>query len=205
VSAAPPGPIVLPDSFGRGQLRLRPPTQDDVARLAEICRDPAIGHFTTVPVPYDEVAAEDFVAFARARRREGVGAHLLVVDPDAGHDGSSQDDAAGVVGAVGLDLNHADRAGRIGYWVAPAARGRGVATRAVRRVCAWALDPQGLGLQRLELDTAATNAASNAVARRLGFTHEGTRRSAMLLSATDGFDEERVDANDWGLLPGELT
>lgn len=202
MSVAPPGPIVLPDSFDRGELRLRPPTEADVARIAEICSDPAIGHFTTVPVPYDEVAAEGFVAFARERLREGVGAHLL-----AHRDGVVERGAARgvVVAAVGLDVNHADRAGRLGYWVAPDARGRGVATTAARMLCAWALAEDGLGLQRLELDTAATNAGSNAVAAKLGFTHEGTRRSAMLLSATDGFPEERVDANDWGLLPGELT
>lgn len=202
MSIAPPRPIVLPASFERGPLRLRPPTTDDVTRIAEICSDPAIGHFTTVPVPYDEVAAEDFVAFARERLREGVSAHLLVE-----RDGGVERGAARgvVVAAVGLDVNHADRAGRIGYWVAPEARGDGVATAAARALCRWALDEDGLGLQRLELDTAATNTGSNAVARRLGFTHEGTRRSAMLLSATDGFPEERVDANDWGLLPGELT
>ncbi len=73
-----------------------------------------------------------------------------------------------------------------------------------RLVCGWALAPDGLGLARLELDTAATNEASNAVAHRLGFTHEGTRRSAVLLPAAPGFDEVRVDVNDWGLLPGEL-
>lgn len=185
-------PLVLPEHFGDGHLTLRPPTDEDVPRITEICRDPAIGHFTTVPVPYTRSDARAFVEFSRDRLARGIGAHLL-----ADVDGA-------VVGAVGLDVNHADRAGRIGYWVAPDARGQGVATTATRLVCAWAMADSGLHLQRLELDTAANNTASNAVARRLGFTHEGTRRSAMLLPATEGFPEERVDTNDWGLLPGEL-
>ena len=72
-------------------------------------------------------------------------------------------------------------------------------------MCQWAFDEDGLDLVRIELDAAAVNEGSNAVARALGFTHEGTRRSAMLLVETDGFPEERSDANDWGLLRGELT
>lgn len=188
-----PGPLHLPDPFTDGHVRLRPPTEDDVPRIAEICADPEIGHFTTVPVPYTKDDARAFTEFAQQRLREGLGAHLLV-----------EDDDGTVVAAVGLDINPADRAGRIGYWVAPGARRQGVATRAARLVCAWALADDGLRLERLELDTAATNTGSNAVARKLGFTLEGTRRSAMLLSATAGLPQVRVDANDWGLLPGEL-
>lgn len=44
----------------------------------------------------------------------------------------------------------------------------------------------------------------SSVAARLGFTHEGTRRSAFVLRDVEPHPEERVDANDWGLLPGEL-
>ena len=54
------------------------------------------------------------------------------------------------------------------------ARGRGVATRAVRLVCEWAA--RELGLTTLELVIHADNAASHAVARAAGFTHGGERR-----------------------------
>jgi hypothetical protein len=57
---------------------------------------------------------------------------------------------------------------------------------------------------RRELDAAATNPGSNAVAERLGFRLDGTRRSAMLPSAVGDDAAERVDANAGGLLPGEL-
>lgn len=187
------GAILLPTPFTDGEVTLRPPTLEDVGRVTEICRDPAIGHFTTVPVPYDEAAARWWVEFSAERLANGTGAHLLV------------EEEGGVVAAVGIDVNTHDRAGRIGYWVAPEARGRGVATRAARLLCRWALAEDGLDLVRLELDAAAVNAASNAVAERLGFTLEGTRRSAVLLSGTEGFPEERADAHDWGLLRGELT
>ncbi len=184
--------ISLPDPFTDGDLTLRPPLLPDVPRIAEICRDPAIGHFTTVPVPYDEDAARWWVEYAAGRQAEGTGAHLVVVEAEE------------IVAAVGIDVNPLDRAGRIGYWVAPEARRRGIATRASRLLCEWALAEDGLDLVRLELDAAAINDGSNAVALALGFTHEGTRRSAVRLVATDGFPEERADVNDWGLLRGEL-
>lgn len=187
------GAIKLPDPFTDGDLTLRPPLLTDVARITRICRDPAIGHFTTVPVPYDQEAARWWVEFATGRLTEGSGAHLVVEE-----DGE-------IVGAVGLDVHGLDRAGRLGYWVAPEARGRGIATRASRLVCRWAFDEDGLDLVRIELDAAAVNDGSNAVAAKLGFTHEGTRRSAVFLVETDGHPAERSDANDWGLLRGELT
>ncbi len=184
--------LELPEPFTDGELALRAPLLTDVDRVTEICRDPAIGHFTTVPVPYDEADARWWVEYSAGRIAEGTGAHLVVELDDE------------VVAAVGMDVNPLDRAGRVGYWVAPEARGLGIATRATRMLCAWALAEDGLDLVRLELDAAAVNDASNAVAEKLGFTHEGTRRSAVLLVATEGFPEERADVNDWGLLRGEL-
>lgn len=186
-------PIRLPEPFTDGEVSLRAPQLSDVPRVTEICRDPAIGHFTTVPVPYDEAAARWWVEYATGRLAEGTGAHLVVELGDE------------VVAAVGLDVNPLDRAGRVGYWVAPEARGLGVATAAARLLCRWALAEDGLDLVRLELDAAAVNTASNTVAAKLGFTHEGTRRSAVRLVTTDGFPEERADVNDWGLLRGELA
>lgn len=69
----------------------------------------------------------------------------------------------------------------MGYWTAPEARRQGITTSAMHRLCLWLFDE--VGMARLELDAAATNHGSNAVAERLGFRLDGTRRSAMLLSA----------------------
>ena len=54
--------------------------------------------------------------------------------------------------------------GEIGYWVAREARGRGVATRAVRLVRDWAASE--LGLTTLELVIHEDNAPSHAVRAR---------------------------------------
>ena len=114
-----------------------------------------------------------------ARVRRGVGG------PARGEEGVSLDigiveatDDARVLGGIGLvriDWIH-ERAD-IGYWTAPAQRGRGVTTRAVRLLSNWALTE--LGLKRLELGLFAGNDASERVAQSTGFTREGVLRSAM--------------------------
>ena len=84
----------------------------------------------------------------------------------------------------------------LGYWVAPAARGRGVASRAVRLLADWGF--RGLGLARIELTCGPDNVASQRVAERCGFTREGLLRSHMR------FKGGRRDTVVFGLLPGEL-
>jgi RimJ/RimL family protein N-acetyltransferase len=64
----------------------------------------------------------------------------------------------------------------IGYWVAAAARGQGLATRAVRLAVDWGYST--LGLRRIELFHAVDNPASCAVARAAGFTQEGILRAS---------------------------
>ena len=62
------------------------------------------------------------------------------------------------------------------YWVRPAARRAGVATRAVTALSDWA--PREIGFHRLELDHSTRNHASCRVAAKSGYLLEGTKRSA---------------------------
>jgi RimJ/RimL family protein N-acetyltransferase len=176
-----------------GELRLRPPNTPDVPAITSICRDVEVQRWTRVPPPYHERHARDFVVLARRGLGDGTGVHLLVVD--------AEDDR--VLGAVGLSIDPADFTGDLGYWVAPSARGRGVATRGARLLARFGLEELALGY--ISLHAAAANAPSNAVARRLGFTHEGTMRSAMIDGPAGDRTAPRCDARLWGLRPGELT
>jgi RimJ/RimL family protein N-acetyltransferase len=74
------------------------------------------------------------------------------------------------------------RTAAIGYRTAPWARGRGVATIAVRAVSGWAFG--ALGIERIELPHAVANPASCRVAEKAGFRLEGTMRAAF--RAEDG-------------------
>jgi len=64
----------------------------------------------------------------------------------------------------------------IGCWLEPAGRGRGLVTRAVRQLIDWAFDSRGIS--RVEWLARPDNAASSAVARRLGMRLDGVLRSA---------------------------
>jgi Acetyltransferases, including N-acetylases of ribosomal proteins len=76
-------------------------------------------------------------------------------------------------------LNSADRCGRLGFWLAPAAGGRGRMTRACELLVGWAFER--IGLNRLEIRTTVDNARGKAVPERLGFKLEGVARQAKRL------------------------
>lgn len=67
-----------------------------------------------------------------------------------------------------LNVDQPDSTVEVGYWVAPWARGRGVATAATRAVTRWAIEE--LGAKRVTLEAASTNYASQQVALNAGFT-----------------------------------
>ncbi len=72
-----------------------------------------------------------------------------------------------------IALTHDGREGDVSYWLAPEARGRGVATRALRMLSSWAFTT--LGLSRLRLWAHTDNRPSRAVAERAGFTLDPDR------------------------------
>ena len=164
-------------------LELRPWTLDDVPAIVAACNDPEILHWIPViPRPY---TAEHARAFVRGEV-PGIGGQQFAVT-----------DAGRVVGSIGMSVNDSGT-GHIGYWCAPRARGRGQTTRALRLLCAHALEE--LGLQRLELITDPDNHASQRVAEKVGFRREGVLRSH--LAHPDG---RRRDSVMFSLLPGELA
>jgi RimJ/RimL family protein N-acetyltransferase len=188
-------PPVLVD----GDLRLRPPVAADVAAITAACQDREVQRWTRIPSPYREEDARHFVTeVAEKGLGTGAGVHLLAVPS-----GPRGEPGGELFGVVGIGVDRADFSGELGYWLAPAGRGRGYATRGGRLLCRFAFEELGLGY--LGLLAAVGNAGSNAVARRLGFAHEGTLRSAMIDGPSGDRSAARCDANWWGLRPGELT
>jgi RimJ/RimL family protein N-acetyltransferase len=166
------------------ELELRPWTMADVPVLVDACNDPEIRHWIPViPRPYTE---EDARAFVRGKVA-GIGERQFAIIEDGR-----------VVGSIGLGVNEVSRNGHIGYWCAPAARGQGLTTRALRVLSRFALDE--LKLERLELITDPDNHASQRVAEKVGFRREGVLRSHLLHP-----DGRRRDSVMFSLLPGELV
>ena len=94
------------------------------------------------------------------------------------------------------DIDTADRKAKIGYYLGHQFQGRGIASAAVRAVLAHAFG--ALQLHRIELQCAAGNHASMALAERLGFMHEGVLRQGELLNCVF------VDLHVYGLLQTEF-
>jgi ribosomal-protein-alanine N-acetyltransferase len=72
------------------------------------------------------------------------------------------------VGKVWLTVPEADTStGFVGYWLLPVARGRGLATSAVRLISTWAVHE--LGVRNVRIHAAPDNERSHRVAERSGF------------------------------------
>jgi RimJ/RimL family protein N-acetyltransferase len=102
-----------------------------------------------------------------------------------------------VVGGVNLRFGEHDIA-EISYFLRASARGRGLATRAVRLVVRWAFDK--LAIERIELRVHAESAPSRRVAERAGFTREGVERASRAWP-----DGTRFDSIVYSLLRTDLS
>jgi ribosomal-protein-serine acetyltransferase len=98
-------------------------------------------------------------------------------------------------GTLFKDFNAAGGVCEVGVWLSPAAEGRGLITRAVRYMIDYAIGTRGFA--RVEWLCDARNERSKAVAKRLGMTYEGTRRSDFVING------ERHDTEIWSILASE--
>jgi [ribosomal protein S5]-alanine N-acetyltransferase len=163
-----PPPIPLPDPpLVDGVVQLRPWGADDVRgdaeALAAAWSDPEVQRWSAVPASdlrgVDH--AERWIRHEADRRRKGL-AIDLVISP-FGHEPRPERVVLGEVGLAPIDWQAMEA--NVGWWVEPGSRGRGVATRAVTLLAAWARSELGLTPTAV-VDPA--NRASVRVARRGG-------------------------------------
>lgn len=168
-----------------GVVSLAAPAIEDASAIAAGV-DSEVLRWLPLPRPY---TAEHARAFVQHTRSDAAAGRSLVFVVRA--DGA-------VAGSAGLHVGRA-RAGEpeIGYWIAPHARRRGVATRVVRLMAAHAFAE--LGARRVELLIQPGNAASRAAATRAGATYEGVRRAGLRFDDTG----EVRDAAVYSLLPAD--
>jgi RimJ/RimL family protein N-acetyltransferase len=139
------------------RLRLEVPTLADTEAIVAACQDPVLQRFTTVPVPYAVSDARFFLSQLVDRGwLTGREYTWGLREP-----GSSE-----LVGMISIRHQHRD----LGFWSAPAARGRGLMTEAVRLVVDWAFEE---GSPDVLWEGYVGNVASAGVARRAGFTYTG--------------------------------
>lgn len=145
-----------------GVVVLRAPGAQDVDRITELCQEPSVQEWTTMPSPYSRGDAEGFVlGMVRDGWTSGNGLNWAVRVDDV------------LVGMVGLAMEGVGSA-EIGYWLAPDRRGRGVMSRAVTLVLDAAFG--GLALDRVLWRAFVGNLPSRRVVERAGFRVEGEIR-----------------------------
>jgi RimJ/RimL family protein N-acetyltransferase len=168
-------------------VRLRRWRESDVPAQLLAFSDPLFDRFSDW-APRTEADAGAYLAGHEAARRRGEQIEFALVEP------LDDDVVLGGGSLNSIDLEQGRAA--VGYWLVPQARGRGIATHAVRLIARWAFEDLRIG--RLELTCGPDNHASRNVAERCGFTHEGVLRSHMPFKGT------RRDTALYSLLPGEL-
>ena len=170
-------------------VSLRPWRETDVPAKLMAFGDPAVQRFSwSRTAPYTEADAGAYFVEQQQARLRGDALHFALVEP------ANDDVVLGGGSLYDVDLEQSRAA--VGYWLAPAARSRGVATHAVRLLARWAFSR--LGLARLELTCGPDNEASQRVAARCGFVREGVLRSHI------AFKGDRRDTVFFSVLPHEL-
>jgi RimJ/RimL family protein N-acetyltransferase len=163
VTIMPPTEPVALDGFV-----LRLPAEDDVDALVRFGDDPDTAETLWVPIPSPCSRAE-----AKERLHEFIdswsgrstfGPTLVVAD-------AASDEFVGIV----FLRPREDMTIEIAYGTAPRHRCRGIATRALRRVCQWCFDEPSVA--RVELLIAQGNDASCRVAEKAGFEFRGLRQT----------------------------
>jgi RimJ/RimL family protein N-acetyltransferase len=154
----------VPTLEGDG-LRLRSWQESDVAQIVEACADERTQTWLGgLPFPYTEDDARGWLRHLRDNLATGHGVAWAVTE--VGSD-------AAVASISYFDLVPEQEA-EIGYWAHPAARGRGLVTRAMAEVLRYGFED--LGLRRMTAAAAVGNVASQHVIEANGLTRWGTER-----------------------------
>jgi RimJ/RimL family protein N-acetyltransferase len=148
------------------RLVLRPFRPTDVDAVHRASQDPETQRWIgLLPLPYTREEARKFVEdIAMKEREDGVGLSVIIEA-----DGE-------LVGTGGLHLRPGRLGPEVGYSIAPWARRRGYAAEAADALAQWAVRH---GAHRVHLYADVGNVASQAVARRAGFSKEGVVRSCL--------------------------
>ena len=166
-------------------MQLRPLAAADVDDVTELISDPTTLRHTRVPEPPPEGFARGwYERYEQGREARSKEAFAIVGDDGA---------FLGLALAPAIDDEAAEA--ELGYIVAAHARGRGVASEALRQLTAWAFEERGI--QRAYLLIDVENAASSKVAERAGYRLEGVMRSAYLKQGRRG------DTQLWARLPDD--
>ncbi|HZG03121.1 MAG TPA: GNAT family N-acetyltransferase [Streptomyces sp.] len=184
-------------SISTERLVLRPLEEADVPAFTEMMNDELVTAWTSVPVPYTEDDAREWITRgAPAERTEGRGIVFAVTEFLTQR----------LVGTVHLrKTDWRVLSAEAAYVIAPWARGEGYAAESVLAAAQWLFHDRKF--ERLEIRTPADNTASQQVAQKIGCVSEGVLRNAWIArtrTEDGGWTDVRTDLIVWSLLPEDL-
>jgi ribosomal-protein-alanine N-acetyltransferase len=170
------------------RLRLREVRAQDAEDVLAFRGDPIVQRFDDPPIHMLDEAAT-FIEEVREEFRDGEGIVWAVELVE-------EDTVVGLVGFHEWDRYH--RRAEVGYGLARAYWGRGIASEALRAALRFGFDE--MELNRVFARTIADNHGSVRLLERLGFQREGTQRAHSL-------EDDRMfhDSAIYGLLAAEFT
>jgi 8-oxo-dGTP diphosphatase len=159
-----PAPRIVFPPLRTGRLLLRRFQPADAEALHTLINDWRVCRtLAEVRYPYEREQADAWILETEAQLRAGTGCHVAITGQEV--------EEEILVGGVGLRLDAAERAGRLGYWVGARFWGHGVASEAAGRLARWAM--ANLDIDRLIATVDRDNLASMVVLRRIGFHESG--------------------------------
>ncbi len=171
---------------GAPSIRLVPFGEQHLPGFRSLIADPVVRRFTRVPDPVPDGFDRAWVERYELGRSDHTRMNFAIEEPSGG----------GFLGvAVAPHMDHDERTAELGYVLSADARGRGVATEALRQLTAWAFEAQDM--IRLQLLISRTNDASKAVAQRCGYQFEGVLRGLYFKQ------DLREDTESWSRLKSD--
>jgi RimJ/RimL family protein N-acetyltransferase len=163
--------LAYPVALRDGVVSIRPWRNTDIGCVEQASHDHRIPQYTTVPEHYTREAALAYIARQHARLAAGEGICLVIAD--------QRTDQA--VGHINLMIRPQEGVAGIGYWIVPAARRRGSASRAVALITAWGLSAAHFA--RIEAWVEPGNLASQRILEINGYRREGKLRSYLTIGS----------------------
>lgn len=158
-----------------GNFLLRPWQLDDAQAVFELCQDPLIQEYTTIPVPYTFEHATGFVTRHTNSDDRTAIAFAGVLDGE-------------VVMSISLhSIAEFDHICELGYWLSPNARGAGLAAKGARMITDYGFS---VGFRRISAIVLPENPASQKTLLNAGFELENVVRQGM--TRRDGTQTDAV-------------
>lgn len=160
-------PLEYPQpSLTDGVVVLRPWEDRDLPILEAASKDDYVAEIEHLPVPFSETAGRAWIEAQHTYLTDDRGWTFAVVEVET----------AELVGGVGILFRHPPGAAEPGAGVIEDKRNRGMAQRAAKLLCHWALTAD-TGIARIQATVELWNQPSQRVLEKLGFVREGILRS----------------------------